>query len=418
MAEAVSMTLPLTARQVRAAARRAADYERGYSISYKRLVLAFAAEGVIVATSLAGAWLFASLYGANDPIAFWMMLLAPVAYAVIEFSRVPLAVSIRTQPSLALRIVAAVGVIGAAAVTIKSISQLGEIMFRPRLQEAVRTHEKLMDATNSRTSLDRKISDADAVVAQRTAQLADAERRLKDANSELGRLPPQRCFRTSSTTADGRRVTGTRCTTDPRTDAMKASLSSAAKDRTEGSDRLDAARAERAKYDRSAVDRGFSDAEVAYRDAIMRSQLHSFTAMVFGKDPADVTDKEIHGFLFFFVFIPAIGASLASTLLALTSVERLREEDDIVLDEGAGSFILEPFAEEIIQQARAEATRSATAAIERARPAPEPAAPVAPAAAAAPPVGGAQVGGVQVGGAQVGGAQVGGAPLRVVESGR
>jgi hypothetical protein len=407
MAEAVALAGPnaLSRRQAREAARKAADLERGYSISYKRLALAFAAEGVIVATSLAGAWLFASIYGGNDPLSFWMMMLAPIAYGVIEFSRVPLAVSIRTQKSLALRVVAAVGVVGAAAVTVKSVSQLGEIMFRPRLVEAVRAHEKLVDANNARATLDRKIKDSDEVVAQRTSQLEDAETRLKGANTELGALPPQRCFRVTNTTPDGRRVSSTRCNTDPRTEAMKTSLGTAQKDRQDASARLDEARAERSKLDRTAIDRAQSEAEVAFRDAVMRSQLHSFTGMVFFKDPAEVTDKEIHSFLFFFVFIPALGASLASTLLALTSVEKLRDDDDVVLDPQAGSFILEPFAEEIVKQAREQAERTAAAAIDRARP-PEPPAPaeVQPAAAvpqasAAPPA-------------------AGHASLRVIESGR
>ncbi len=410
MADASTLTPPAgapTPRQIRAAERKAADYERGYSISYKRLILAFCCEGVIVATSLAGAWLFASIYAGSDPLAFWMMMLAPVAYGVIEFSRVPLAVSIRTQRSLALRIIAAIGVAAAAIVTVKSVSQLGEIMFRPRLTEAVQTHEKLVDATNARDTLDRKIRDADAVIAQRTAQLEDAERRLKGANTELGALPPQRCFRTTSTTADGRRVTGTRCTTDPRTEAMKGSLGTAQKDRTDASARLDAARAERATLDRTAIDRAQSEAGMAYRDAIMRSQLHSFTAMVFMKDPQQVTDKEIHSFLLFFVFIPAIGASVASTLLALTSIERVRDEDDVILDEQAGSFILEPFAEDILRQARAEAERTAAATIERARPpaappvaVPHPVVSPGPAANAPQPM------------------TANAAPLRVVETGR
>lgn len=405
MADALPMTPPagtLSPAALRKLERRAADLARGYSISTKRLVLAFACEGVIVATSLAGAWLFASIYGGGDPLAFYMMLLAPIAYAVIEFSRVPLAVSIRTQRSLVLRIVAAIGVAGAAIVTVKSISQLGEIMFRPRLTEAVRTHERLNEATAARATLDRRIADADAVVTQRTAQLDDAEQRLRGANTELGALPPQRCFRTTSTTPDGRRVTGTRCTTDPRTEAMKGSLGTAQRDRTDASTRLDAARAERATLDRSAVDAAQREAQVAYRDAVMRSQLHSFTAMVFMKDPSEVTDKEIHSFLLFFVFIPAIGASIASTLLALTSVERLREEDDIVLDERAGSFILEPFADEIVRQAREEAAREAAATIERARP--PTAAPAAAPPAAAPPAAMAAAGGAS--------------PLRVVETGR
>src|SRR3954452_771201 len=365
-------------RQAREAARKAADQERGYRISYKRLALAFACEGVVVATSLAGAWLFATLYGGTDRVAFWMMMLAPLAYAVIEFSRVPLAVSIRTQRSLTLRIIATIGVLGAAAVTIKSISQLGEIMFRPRLQEAVRTHEGLIDAKNAQATLDRKIADADAVVAQRVSQLAEAEKRVKSANRELGALPPQRCYRVSNTSRDGRRTNGTRCSTDPRTDAMKTSLGTAGADRTGASARLDEARAERAKFDRTEVDRKVSEAEVAYKDAIMRSQLHSFTAMVFGKDPGQVTDREIHVFLFFFVFIPAIGASLASTLLALTSVETLPEED-VRLEDIAGNYILGPFAERIVRDDIAAAERSAEAALDRRRPA-----AAAPAANAAP----------------------------------
>ena len=411
MADAV--TFPMPDRNAdRRAARLARDRERGYSISTKRLVLAFAIEAIIVATSLAGAWLFASMYGGQDPIAFWMMMLAPIAYGVIEFSRVPLAVSIRTHGSTTLRVIAALGVLGAAAVTIKSISQLGEIMFRPRLTEAVRAQERVGDARAAKETLDRRIADADAVVAQRTTQLSEAERRLKDGNTELGALPPQKCFRTVTRTRDGRQVIGSRCTNDPRMDAMKDSLSGAQRDRRDASERLDQARAQRSELDRVAVERALSEAEVAYRDAVLRSQLHSFTAMVFFKDPGRVTDAEIHTFLFWFVFIPAIGASVAATLLALTAVEKVGDRDDVFIDERAGSFILEPFAAEIVRQAREEAERTAGAAIEKARgpaaaPQPAPAQPAGPpqpavetpAAAPPPPPPVA-------------------APLRVVEAGR
>ena len=375
---------------------------RGYTISYKRLVLAYLCESVIVATSLAGAWLFAELYGDQDRVAFYMMLLAPIAYGVIEFSRVPLAVSIRTQRSLTLRIIAAIGVIGAAFVTIKSISQLGEIMFRPRLTEAVRTNEVLTDARNAQATSDRLIADADAVVKQRVTQLEDAEKRLKAGNTELGALPPQRCYKVTSTAPDGRRTTGTRCSTDPRTEAMKASLGTAVADRNAASARLDEARVVRSRLDRTAIDRKVSEAEVAHRDAIMRSQLHSFTAMVFGREPDKVTDKEIHSFLFFFVFVPAIGASLASTLLALTSVETVeQDEDGIRLDAASGNYILAPFAADILRQAREAAEAQAAATLESVRIA---AAQVSP-AGNAPPAANEPV-------------TAPGTPFRVVESGR
>src|SRR5215218_1704565 len=56
----------------------------------------------------------------------------------------------------------------------------------------------------------------------------------------------------------------------------------------------------------------------------MRSQLHAFTGMFFGKDPAKVTEAELSIFLRIFVFLPAICASLASTLLALGSVTKIK----------------------------------------------------------------------------------------------
>ena len=65
--------------------------------------------------------------------------------------------------------------------------------------------------------------------------------------------------------------------------------------------------------------------ELARRDAIMNSQLHSFTGMFFGKDPTEVTEGELHSFLRIFVFFPAIFASLAATALALASVTPLRK---------------------------------------------------------------------------------------------
>ena len=48
-------------------------------------------------------------------------------------------------------------------------------------------------------------------------------------------------------------------------------------------------------------------------------QLHSFTAMVFGKDPVDVTDGEVHWFLRFFVLVPAVMIAITSSLLMMAA---------------------------------------------------------------------------------------------------
>jgi hypothetical protein len=63
--------------------------------------------------------------------------------------------------------------------------------------------------------------------------------------------------------------------------------------------------------------------ENTLREAVNNSQLHSFTAMVFGKDPVEVTDSEIHWFLRFFVLIPALMIALASSLLMMAAYERV-----------------------------------------------------------------------------------------------
>jgi hypothetical protein len=52
-----------------------------------------------------------------------------------------------------IKVLAAIGVAAAMGVTVKSMSQLGEIMFRPRLFEVVKKHELLIDAQNNHNSL-------------------------------------------------------------------------------------------------------------------------------------------------------------------------------------------------------------------------------------------------------------------------
>lgn len=70
-------------------------------------------------------------------------------------------------------------------------------------------------------------------------------------------------------------------------------------------------------------------AEVAYRNAVLNSQVHSFTGMVFGKDSTEVSDGEVNTFLRIFVFVPAILVSLCSTFLAMTSVVRIKKQIDV-----------------------------------------------------------------------------------------
>ena len=340
------------------------DEDRGYSIDGKRVAIAYLAEAVIIAASLVGAVLFAQQYGHQDNSTVLMMMLAPVAYAVVEFCRVPLAISIRTQTSFALRAIAVVGVIGAGCVTVKSMSQLGEIMFRPRLYDVIHARERLVDAQSAADSVTQRIRVADALVDQRRMELTASEQQLVISTEKLGNLPEQKCLPISGVTTDGRPWKNMRCSVDQRIALLVKGVSNATDDRKAASDRLDRARAERAPLDPAATDQALRDAKLTYREAVLNSQLHSFAAMVFGKEPTEVTDGEIHQFLRIFVFVPAIGSAFAATLIALMSVERSKlVPPPVELADDAGQYILGPFAQQIIREASVAASKAAAESV-------------------------------------------------------
>lgn len=369
--------------------RRQVREDRGYDISYERLILACVAEFFVIAASLWGNWLFAHLYGHGDPVQIQMMMLAPVGYAVIELTRVPLALSARTQTSRWLRALALIGVICAAGVTIKSMSQLGEIMFRPRLIDVVQAKEALVEARNEQATLVKRIADADTVVEQRKSELDHASERQTNTATQLATLPaPTTCLPTTSYTRRGRRVTGAKCVTDTTRPAVLAgTLKNADGALALARDAFNQARADRDKLDRQPADKRASDAEVAYRDAVLHSQLHSFTAMVFGKDPTEVSDQQIHQFLRVFVFLPAVFVAFASAMLAYTAVIRHKPRPEpLELDDRAGQYILDPFARQIVQDAVEAASRHVEESLERAKTPPVYAQPVHAPPASAPVV--------------------------------
>jgi hypothetical protein len=350
--------------------RQAVHDERGYRISYKQLSLAFLAEGFVIAASLYGAYLFAIQYGHNDT-EFRMMLLAPIGYAVIELARVPLALAVRTQRSVLMRSVALIGVLCAAGVTVKSMSQLGEIMFRPRLFEVVEAKQKLDQAKNDAASVNLKITDADAIVAQRKSEFDASEARVKSVNEQIGGLAPPSCAVTRSVDKRGNRRQGQVCKDDPRGPVLTASLAQASADRVAAASALDTARGERNGLSRQDADRSVSSAELTHRQAVMHSQLHSFTAMAFGKDPTEVTDGEIHTFLRIFVFLPAIFVAFASTLLAMTAVTRLKPKT-VEIEDGVLESFIDPYARELIERAAAQSERRVLEILERRARVPEP----------------------------------------------
>ncbi|GLS46894.1 ATPase [Methylobacterium brachythecii] len=315
--------------------KQARDVERGYRIKWGYVGIAYLVEFMVIGASLIGAWLFADYYSDGDHRAFYFMLLAPLVYAAVELCRVPLGILARTQRSWFVKCLAIVGIIFAAGVTTKSVSQLGEMMFHPRLMDAAKAKTALKDAQSDRASIDTRIAAADARVTQYTTELEQIEKRAADNSSQLAGLPAQRCERISGTNSKGRAYSNLKCVADPRVATLNAAVTKAGADRGAVTKDLEAARQARSQLDRGAADRKVADTEQSYRNAVNRSQLHSFTAMVYGVDPIEVTDAQVHAFLRIFVFVPALCAAFASTILALSAVSVRRtfmDEDDLGAD--------------------------------------------------------------------------------------
>ncbi|GJE62472.1 ATPase [Methylobacterium trifolii] len=324
--------------------------EKGYRIKWGYVAIAYLVEFMVIGASLAGAWLFAGVYSDGDDKAFYFMLLAPLVYAAVELCRVPLGILARTQRSYFVRGLAILGIIFAAGVTTKSVSQLGEMMFHPRLMDAARTKTALKDAQADRASIDTRIASADARVAQYTTELDQIEKRSAENAQQLAGLPAQRCEKVFGTNSKGVKYQNLKCVTDPRTATLSASVAKAGADRSAVTKDLEEARKARAQLDRGAADRKVADTEQAYRNAVNRSQLHSFTAMVYGVDPIDVTEQQVHAFLRIFVFVPALCAAFASTILALCAVsvrKTFMDEDDLgaAVNAEAAPYMLDSITE-------------------------------------------------------------------------
>jgi hypothetical protein len=318
----------------------------------KRLAFAYAAELVIIVASLYGQWLFARKYGHDNDIDVQMMLLAPIGYAVIEICRVPLAVSVRAHASTFVRIVALIGVTFASGVTIKSMSQLGEIMFRPRLED-VRQSKAALDLTRAAlATIETQVADADDLVSKSRAEADAKEQRAKSDPALLMSVPKPQCHQTKSVNRDGKEVWGQVCTQDPRTKTITDNLARNAAERKAAYEAVAQAVAARNALGpaKVAADAAVRNAADAHAKAVKDSQLHSFTGMVFGIGGAEVTDAQINQFLRIFVFVPAIFVAFASTFIAFTAVTRVPPRL-IPFDPEGTDYLLNPIYTSLLNEA-------------------------------------------------------------------
>src|SRR5262249_12564835 len=102
------------------------------------------------------------------------------------------------------------------------------------------------------------------------------------------------------------------------------------------------------------LDQKITVTETEYREAINGSQLHSYAAMLFGKDPDKLTDGEVKTLERYLIWIPAIAAALSSTLIAMTAVRRRKRpkpQPDATLSDDAARYLFGPLYNAIIKSA-------------------------------------------------------------------
>jgi hypothetical protein len=141
-----------------------------------------------------------------------------------------------------------------------------------------------------------------------------------------------------------------RLASDARVPPLIESLKTSAADREAAANRLEQAIAARAKLDKSAAEDTLAAADKHLTETVLHSQLHAFTAMVFGISPTAVTSGQLSQFLRLFVFFPAIFVAFASSFVAFTAVNHI-PPTLIPFDPEGTEYLLNPTYQAILNKA-------------------------------------------------------------------
>ena len=343
------------------------DTARGYSINVKQVVLAFAVEFVIIGLILVSQFVYAAEFPNPSQYKTIQALLFPVAFAMVELARVPLAIAVRTQNSWNIKLAALIGVSCAVVVTSFSLSQIGHLTFNPRLEAAHDKHKALLEAQSQEQSFIDQKDAAQDLVEQRIKARDSAAEAHRNVVSQLNAQPAQNCGQVTKRNPDGSVSTAQTCRENPALKTLKAELAATSAKVNEAETALKQAQAARANFDLRSTKERASKADAEYRDAVYQSQLHSYTAMLFRKDPRDVSDGEVKTLEWYLIIIPSIAAALSSTLIAMTAVRRIKvpaREPAATLSDEAAQYLFGPLVDAI----RAEANAAVAAAIKTTSP--------------------------------------------------
>jgi hypothetical protein len=149
------------------------------------VVLAFVIEFTIIGLILTSQSLIALEQGSQA----FEALLFPIALAMVELARVPLALAVRTQPSWSVKIAAVVGVLSAVVVTSFSLSTIAYRTFDPRLSQANNSHNTLLSLRAEKASLVIQEANAEDDVKQKIKEGDDINEHIKTVTGQLTTQP-------------------------------------------------------------------------------------------------------------------------------------------------------------------------------------------------------------------------------------
>jgi hypothetical protein len=256
-------------------------------------VLAFAVEFVIIALILASQFIYAAQIPSATEYKIATALLFPIALAMVELARVPLAIAVRTQNSWNIKFAALIGVMCAVAVTAVSLSNIGNLTFNPRLEDAQEKHNRLTDARGQREVFVNQINAEQSVVAQKIRDRDQDSEIYQRLASTLNAQPGQNCTAVTTTSQDGASSQQQSCRVNPALKPLQNEVAAAKAKLVDAEAAIKQEQAVLGKFDHRPFDDRVSKAEAEYRASVYQSQLHSYTAMLFRKDAQEVSDGEI-----------------------------------------------------------------------------------------------------------------------------
>jgi uncharacterized membrane protein len=352
--------------------RRERDEARGYHIIVKQVVLAFAVEFVIIGASIFAAYHFAkiniltpdfynemkNLSGIEQVLRrekadseFILGMLGQIGFAMVELTRVPLALSVRFQRGFGIKVLAILGVIGASYLTAKSMASLGQQLYEPRRVLVVKAKAEFDLAVEQKKLIYdqyQNLLDVAEEKNQRVIQIKESQKQKTDTlqknNCVAGR---------SERIENGQVLTSQFCANQALINTLRNGIADDEKSQAAAykvyisaeQDAKNFLETEVRKYETQRI-----LTESTWTKAVTESQLYVLASVLLRKDIRQLQESDVAILLQYFIYIPAIMVALASTLIAITAVYRVEKPKPLIIPADSQSYLVGPIVSSITQR--------------------------------------------------------------------